>query len=165
MTPFPGAPVVNVITRVRGVGLAAGLLANEELKGLVGVPGPKHVRMPPFALAPKAAEHDVGIGLGDLRVQLGRCIPDREDGAAFLGAVVLDAAIAAGWFSGMPIGPAIVNGGMGCQHRDLTVETGGISLAFEVPPQMLGGRRGAEQGGSSQGKKMGFQGQLYWMGL
>jgi hypothetical protein len=29
---------------------------------------------------------------------------------------------------------------------------------------MLGGRGGAEQGGSSQGKKMGFQGQLYWMG-
>ena len=93
--------------------------------------------MTAFAFATKPAKNSVRPGFGDQGMQLRGGIPDGKDGAPLLRVIVLNAAITAGWFARMPIGAAIIGRGLGGQHRDLTIKTGALLLAFEVPPEVL----------------------------
>ena len=90
-----------------------------------------------FAFPAKAIENGFRIRFGDLRLQVGRSIPDGKDRAPFLRRIMLNAAVTAGRLARMPICPAVVNALVCCQHRDFSVEARRLSGIRGVPPQML----------------------------
>ena len=143
MDPLVGRAVKNVVPRVRRVGLRSGLFADKELERLIRFPVPKHMRMSPFPFAPKSLVNGSQIGFRDLRMQFRRRVPDRENGAPLLRVIVLDAAIAARRFAGMPVGTAVISRRLGGEDRDLAVEACRIVLASQVPPEMLRGNTDA----------------------